>query len=152
MGLFFVALCAWMGAIQLPATAGTMTKDDLVLVASGKEHIINIEIAQTDQQKSLGLMFRKSLGRRAGMLFAYDKPQELTMWMRNTYISLDMVFIKAGGIVHRIEENTEPFSERVIASQGNVVAVLELAAGVARELSLKPGDSVRHPAIASPRP
>ena len=53
------------------------------------------------------------LDRRAGMLFSYPRPQELTMWMRNTYIPLDMVFIRADGVVHRIEENTEPFSEIV---------------------------------------
>ncbi len=130
--------------VATPAAASAMKKGELVLVTSAGEHRITIEIAQTEQQKALGLMFRRELGRRAGMLFAYAKPQELTMWMRNTYIPLDMVFIRRDGTVHRIEENTEPFSEDVIASQGNVVAVLELAGGVAREIGLKAGDRVRH--------
>lgn len=66
------------------------------------------------------------------------------MWMRNTYVSLDMVFIRADGVVHRIEANTEPLSERIIASQGPVTAVLELAAGSAEKLKLKLGDRVLH--------
>jgi uncharacterized membrane protein (UPF0127 family) len=65
--------------------------------------------------------------------------------MRNTYISLDMVFIKADGVVHRIEAHTEPLSERIIPSQGAVTAVLELVAGSAQKLQLKPGDRVLHP-------
>ena len=89
-------------------------------------------------------MFRKSLDPGKGMLFPYAKPQELTMWMRNTYIPLDMVFIKANGTIHRIAENTEPFSEDIVASQGEVTAVLELAGGVTRKLGIKAGDSVKH--------
>ena len=78
------------------------------------------------------------------MLFAYPKSFEITMWMKNTYISLDMIFIRKDGRVHRIEKGTEPFSERVIASQGDVSAVLEVAAGVADEIGLKPGDRIEH--------
>ena len=123
--------------------------DGLVLIADGQRHTIEIELAETSQQKAMGLMFRKNLARRAGMLFPYASPQELTMWMRNTYIPLDMVFIAKGGLVHRIEENTEPFSERIIASKGKVIAVLELAGGVARELGLKPGDKVEHASLTN---
>lgn len=147
MGLFslfvvFNVLVA--GAVS----AGGLKRDTLVLITGGKRHSIEIEIAESAQQKATGLMFRRSLARRAGMLFPYKQPQELTMWMRNTYIPLDMVFIAKGGVVHRIEENTEPFSERIIASKGKVVAVLELAAGVARELGLKPGDKVEYAALS----
>lgn len=92
-------------------------------------------------------MFRRSLADNAGMLFLYDRPQPVTMWMRNTYISLDMVFIAEGGRVHRIERATEPFSERVIDSGGNVVAVLELKAGTADRIGLAPGDRVRSPSL-----
>jgi len=76
----------------------------------------------------------------SGMLFFYETPQEITMWMRNTYIPLDMVFIRADGTVHRIEAMTEPLSERIIGSGGDVVACLELAGGAAQRLGLKPGD------------
>jgi hypothetical protein len=71
------------------------------------------------------------------------------MWMRNTYIPLDMVFIRADGTVHRIEPRTEPLSERIIASRGPVSAVLEIAGGAAERLGLKPGDKVRHPLFGS---
>ena len=71
------------------------------------------------------------------------------MWMRNTYIPLDMVFIKANGTIHRIAENTEPFSEDIVASKGDVAAVLELAGGVTRSLGIKPGDKVKHSHFAS---
>jgi uncharacterized membrane protein (UPF0127 family) len=66
------------------------------------------------------------------------------MWVRNTYIPLDMVFIRADGVVHRIEVKAEPLNERIIASQGAVSGVLELAGGVAQKLGLKPGDKVLH--------
>lgn len=122
-----------------------MRRETLALVTGAAEHVIQVEVTSTPEEKAMGLMFRTSLADDAGMLFPYTPPQEATMWMRNTYISLDMVFIRADGIVHRIQANTEPFSERVIASRGTVAAVLELKAGSAARLGLKPGDRVRHP-------
>ena len=83
------------------------------------------------------------------MLFPHKEPRELTMWMRNTYIPLDMVFIRADGTVHRIEAKTEPLSDRIISSKGPVSAVLEIAGGNADRLGLKPGDKVRHPAFGT---
>jgi uncharacterized membrane protein (UPF0127 family) len=121
-----------------------MRREPLTLVTAGGEHTFEVEVASTPEEKAMGLMFRTSLADGAGMLFPYSPPQEATMWMRNTYISLDMVFIRTDGIVHRIEARTEPFSERVIASRGDVAAVLELRAGTAERLGLKPGDRVRH--------
>lgn len=143
-GLFFVVAAWAMVALAGSLSAGDLKRDTLTLVAGDKRHVIAVELAETEREKAVGLMFRTELDRRAGMLFSYPRPQELTMWMRNTYIPLDMVFIRADGVVHRIEENTEPFSEKIIASQGDVVAVLELAGGVARELGLKPGHRVEH--------
>lgn len=129
----------------LPGPAhAQMREDKLTLVTSTGRHEILIEVAETLQQKSLGLMFRTSLPENRGMLFPYGKPQEITMWMRNTYIPLDMVFIRADGVVHRIEVKAEPLNERIIASQGAVSGVLELAGGVAQKLGLKPGDKVLH--------
>ena len=121
----------------------------MTLVTETGEHRFDIEIADSPQEKSYGLMFRTELGARAGMLFPYGDPQEITMWMRNTYIPLDMVFIRGDGTVHRVESRTEPMSERVIASEGNVTAVLEIAGGIADTLKLKPGDRVRHRAFGT---
>lgn len=130
------------------ATAGQsqseMRKDVLELITDSGKHTFKIEIAVTGEDKARGLMFRRSLATDAGMLFPYEPAQEATMWMRNTYISLDMVFIRADGVVHRIEANTEPFSEAVIASNGDVAAVLELKAGVAAQIKLKAGDRAVH--------
>jgi uncharacterized membrane protein (UPF0127 family) len=127
-----------------------MRREVLTLVTATGEHPIDVEIAENPEQKAMGLMFRTSLPDGAGMLFPYAPPQEATMWMRNTYIPLDMVFIRADGTVHRIERNTEPFSERIIASKGNVAGVLELKAGAADRLGLKPGDQVRHRLFGGP--
>jgi len=121
-----------------------MRKESLSLITASGEHRFMVEVTETAEQKARGLMFRRSLADDAGMLFPYAPPQEATMWMPNTYISLDMVFIRQDGTVHRIETGTEPFSEAVIASNGDVAAVLELKAGVAAKVQLKPGDKVVH--------
>ncbi len=140
--LLFVGLAALLGAAS-PGQA-EMRKDILKLVTASGEHRFTIEVAITGEEKARGLMFRRSLADDAGMLFPYEPPQEATMWMRNTYISLDMVFIRADGVVHRIELGTEPFAEAVIGSNGDVLAVLELKAGIADRIGLKAGDRAIH--------
>jgi uncharacterized membrane protein (UPF0127 family) len=130
--------------VSLLGPADAMRRETMKLVTQGATHTIDVEITETAQEKSQGLMFRTRLAENSGMLFFYDPPQEITMWMRNTYIPLDMVFIRADGVVHRIEARTEPLSEDIIASRGDVVACLELAGGVAERLGLKPGDRVEH--------
>ena len=126
------------------AATGEFRTDKLTVVSDSGEHSFNVELAETKEQQARGLMFRRSLGKREGMLFIHKEPSFLTMWMRNTYIPLDMIFIRANGAIHRIEPHTEPFSERIIESGARVTAVLEVAAGVSEELGLKPGDIVRH--------
>jgi len=140
--LFFCAVIMHMAAPTLAQKA--MQRDTLKLVTASGIHTFDIEVADTDEQKARGLMFRRSLEQNAGMLFPYTPPQEITMWMKNTYISLDMVFIKADGRVLRVAERTEPFSEKVIASQGDAAAVLEVIAGTAARIGIKPGDKVEH--------
>lgn len=127
--------------------------EKLELETAGGVIALDVEIADTPARQALGLMYRTELSDRAGMLFPYPAPREITMWMRNTYIPLDMVFIRGDGTVHRIAEMTEPHSEEIVASQGAVTAVLEIAGGAARRLGLKPGDRVlhRHFGTAGPR-
>lgn len=120
-------------------------KDQAEIVTANGAYSFSVEIADTEEERSQGLMFRKDLGEREGMLFFYDREQHISMWMRNTYIPLDMIFIKADGRVHRIAEHTEPFSEEVIGSGAPVLAVLEVNAGTADKLGIRPGDLVRHP-------
>ena len=139
----------------LPPTAldAAMRTERLWLVtAAGREAPIDVEIADDPQEKQVGLMFRTDLPDGKGMLFPYESPREVTMWMHNTYIPLDMVFIRPDGVVHRIETRAEPMSERIIGSQGPVNAVLELAGGAAERLGLKAGDRVRHPLFKSKAP
>jgi uncharacterized protein len=112
--------------------------------AAQGEHVINVEITETDEERAQGLMFRTHMPEKSGMLFFYKTPREITMWMRNTYVPLDMVFIRKDGTVHRVEARTEPLSEAIISSQGDTVACLELAGGEAARLGLKPGDKVDH--------
>jgi uncharacterized membrane protein (UPF0127 family) len=127
------------------AEAGApLAMETLELVTAGGVKTLQIEVARTEEQQAKGLMFRTKLADDHGMLFPHEKPREVSMWMRNTYISLDMVFIRADGTVHRIAERTEPLSEKIIRSQGDVAAVLELAGGAAERLGLKVGDKVRH--------
>jgi len=137
--------CVGALAMNLSAPrAAEMKRDTLTLVTKSGEHRIAVELAQTPAQMALGLMYRTKLEPSKGMLFTHKQPQEVSMWMRNTYISLDMVFIRADGTVHRIAHRTEPFSETVIASEGDVTGVLELRGGEAARLGLAPGDEVRY--------
>ena len=95
-----------------------MRVDKLWLVpASGQEVPIDIEVAEDPQEKAMGLMFRTELADNQGMLFPYSEARELSMWMRNTYIPLDMLFIRPDGVIHRIEARAEPMSERIINSR-----------------------------------
>lgn len=142
--LFVVMVALTLGSFGVLAK---MLEERLWLLTGAGERPITIEVAATPEEQSFGLMFRTKLDDDRGMLFPHPAPRELNMWMRNTYIPLDMVFIRADGVVHRIEVMTEPLSERIIASQGDVLAVLELAGGAAARLGLKPGDRVRYPRL-----
>lgn len=141
----------WPGARSEPSLASA-DEGRLELVTASGVHVFDVEIAATPEMQALGLMFRTNLPETKGMLFPHAVPREVTMWMRNTYIPLDMVFIRADGTVHRIEKRTEPLSERVIASEGPVSAVLEIAGGTADKLGIKPGDKVRHPYFTAGTP
>lgn len=127
------------------ARAGAAEFQTLEIVTRQGLQVFAIELAVTDEERANGLMFRRELPEGRGMLFDFSPQREVAMWMKNTYISLDMIFIRADGRIHRIAENTEPESTRLIQSQGPVKAVLELPAGTARRLGIAPGDKVGHP-------
>ena len=107
--------------------------------------VFAVELAVTDEERAKGLMFRKELPEGRGMLFDFKREQQVSMWMQNTYVSLDMIFIRDDGRIARIAENTEVLSERVIPSGAPVRAVLEVVAGTAKKLGIAPGDRVAHP-------
>lgn len=133
----------------LPADARMRVEQLSIIATDGRKVPIEIEVASDQQEKALGLMFRTELGDHQGMLFPYEEPRELSMWMHNTYIPLDMLFIRQDGVIHRIERQAEPLSDRVITSGGPVSAVLELAGGAADRLGIKPGDRVQHPIFSA---
>jgi len=144
-----LALMLLAGGFAGPAAA--MKRDTLKLHTKGGVKTINVEITETQEEKAKGLMFRTHLEDTDSMLFFYERPMEITMWMRNTLIPLDMVFIRPDGVVHRIEAWTKPFSEEIISSHAPVSACLELAGGAAERLGLKPGDRVEHPLFKARR-
>jgi uncharacterized membrane protein (UPF0127 family) len=108
-------------------------------------HVFAVELAVTPEQQAKGLMFRRELPEGQGMLFDFQKEQQASFWMKNTYIPLDMIFIRADGRVLRVAENTVPLSEAMISSGGPVRAVLEVIAGTAKKLGIAAGDRVAHP-------
>ena len=104
----------------------------------------NVELAITERQQAQGLMYRRHLSPNAGMLFDYKVPKLITMWMKNTFIPLDMIFIDSDGQVIKIVERTIPLSKSVITSDKKARAVLEVNSGTASKLGLRLGDSIKH--------
>lgn len=119
--------------------------EPLEIVSGDRRHRLSVEVMRTEGDRARGLMYRRYMAPEEGMLFDFGSEQNVSMWMKNTFISLDMVFIRADGRIHRIEQRTEPESEKIIPAGAPVRGVLELNAGMAIRLNLKPGDYIRHP-------
>src|SRR6201989_2065761 len=88
----------------------------LEIVTKSGVHVFSVEMATTEEEKTTGLMYRKELADGKGMLFDFSPEQEVSMWMKNTYVSLDMIFIRADGRILRIADNTEPLATKIIPS------------------------------------
>jgi uncharacterized protein len=123
--------------------------EPLVIATAAGPKSLRIEVADDPLEMQKGLMFRQSMPADQGMLFVHEADGERMMWMKNTYLSLDMLFIEANGRIHRIAERTQPFSEDTVASQGPVRAVLELNAGQAAAMGIKVGDMVKQRAFGN---
>ena len=134
-----VAGCA-LPAAQTPASAAA--QDTIEIVTSSGVHAFSVELATNDAERARGLMFRKSLPEGHGMLFDFQTDQQVQFWMRNTYIPLDMIFIRGDGRVLNIAQNATPLSDALIPSAGPVRGVLEVIAGTARKYHIAPGDRV----------
>jgi uncharacterized membrane protein (UPF0127 family) len=134
--------------LALLGSAGRLSAVDLQpleIVSKTGVHTFAVEMAVTPEEQAKGLMFRRELPEGQGMLFDFQREQPATFWMKNTYISLDMIFIRADGRILRIAEDTVPLSEALVPSGGPVRAVLEVVAGTAKKLGIAPGDRVAHP-------
>ncbi len=143
------AILVITGLAIASAPAGAASFQPLEIVTKNGVQVFSVEMATTDEEKQTGLMYRKELADGKGMLFDFNPEQEVSMWMKNTYVSLDMIFIRADGRILRIAENTEPLSTKIISSRGPARAVLEVVAGTAQKYGIRPGDRVGHPLFGS---
>ena len=120
----------------------TFPVSTLTIKGEGATHQFTVEVAKSPGQQAQGLMYRRKMAADAGMVFIYPSAKPISMWMKNTLIPLDMVFIGASGGVTHIVERTTPMSQTIISSGGPAKAVLELNGGTANRLKLKTGDRV----------
>jgi hypothetical protein len=130
-----VGLISSVAAIAQDDLDTAFQKDVLIIEASAHAcHRFDIYLAVTNGQRSRGLMFVRDLPQTAGMLFVYDRADFISMWMKNTYIPLDMVFVRSDGTISSVARNTEPLSLRSVASIEPVSYVLEFNAGITEKL------------------
>jgi uncharacterized membrane protein (UPF0127 family) len=139
------AASAVLAALCANPAARAASVQPLEIATKSGVQVFSVEMATTEEEKTTGLMYRKELPDGKGMLFDFSPEQQISMWMKNTYISLDMIFIRADGRILRIAENTEPLSTRIISSGGLAKGVLEVIAGTAQKYGIQPGDRVAHP-------
>jgi hypothetical protein len=139
-------LFAFLAAVPIRA-AGLQT---LEIVSTTGVHAFTVELVDNDADREKGLMFRKELPEGRGMLFDFHAEAPVSFWMENTYIPLDMIFIRGDGSILRIAENATPLSTKIIPSGGPVRAVLEVIGGTARKMGIAPGDKVASPIFKSP--
>lgn len=139
-------------ALAAPSFAQT-SKDDVVdfgspvpltVVSEDGTHDFMIERAITLDQQARGMMFRESMEPDSGMLFEFDEPKIATIWMKNTPLPLDIIFVRSNGKILKIEHMAQPYKLRSASSEAIVAAVLELQGGRSKELGIMPGDLVRH--------
>jgi uncharacterized membrane protein (UPF0127 family) len=120
-----------------------------IQTAKGMTHKFTVELALTEPQLEFGLMYRKSMPADHGMLFDFGVPRPVMMWMKNTVLPLDMLFLDKSGVVTHIQENAVPYSEAIISSGGAVDYVIELNGGVVKKLGLAVGDKVTSATISA---
>ena len=125
----------------------SMKSELSIITSNGSKHNFLVEVARTEEEKKIGLMFRKTLAKNAGMLFLYKREALRLMWMKNTFIPLDILFIDKNGVIKRVVKRTIPHSLATISSRQSVLAVLELRGGITSSLEIKKGDRIEHPAF-----
>lgn len=140
------AITALFFLVALPALAEEPMRFDkeplLIQTAAGKTLHFTVEVAVTPDQRAHGLMFRKTMGDDAGMIFDFGEPRRVAMWMENTFLPLDMLFADDTGTIRHIKENATPYSRDIIDSMSPVKYVVELNAGIVGKLGIKVGDRI----------
>ena len=147
--LLFIALL-----FLLPLSASAQTaKDDVVdfgtpvplsVVSESGTHEFLVERAVTLDQQARGMMFRETMGADTGMIFEFEEPKVATIWMKNTSIPLDIIFVRSNGRILKIEHMAQPYKLRSASSEAVIAAVLELQGGRSRDLGILPGDLIKH--------
>lgn len=137
-----VLLALW--AVQATAACAP---DRVDLRGAWGQARFSVEVVDTRETRAEGLMFRESLPRSAGMLFIYDAPTAPSFWMRNTLIPLDIIFIAPDGAISRVHHEAVPLDETPIPGGDNVLMVLEINGGLARQFGIAPGSELRHPRL-----
>ena len=132
---------------NLGEVSASMKSELSIITSNGSKHNFLVEVARTEEEKKIGLMFRKTLAKNAGMLFLYKREALRLMWMKNTFIPLDILFIDKKGVIKRVVKRTTPHSLATISSRKSVLAVLELKGGITSSLEIKKGDRIEHPAF-----
>ena len=133
-----------------PAKAQMLPTSPLAIQSSGQSHRFTVELANTEKQRAIGLMHRNTLAPDRGMFFDFQTERAEQFWMRNTFIPLDMLFIRSSGEIVFIAQNTTPHSDAPVGPAQPVQAVLELPGGTAARLGFKAGDVVQHAIFGSP--
>lgn len=138
-------LCLSSSIATAQSGLASFERDELTIVTQdGEEHSFSVEMALDPKQQAQGLMFRRQMAADAGMLFIYKPSREAVMWMQNTFLPLDMLFIKSDGRIVKVVERTVPQSTTRIPSGEAITGVLELNGGTASRLGIKAGDLVKH--------
>lgn len=145
--LLIAVLCLLPAATSAAASAAPPKSEALSVLTAKGERRFTVEVVREEAERNRGLMFRKSLAADAGMLFDYDPPQEVSFWMKNTLIPLDLLFLDERGGIIRIAAEATPLSEAPIPSGAPVLGVLEIMGGRAAEAGIAVGDRVLHPSF-----
>ena len=132
---------------NLGEVSASMKSELSIITSNGSKHNFLVEVARREEEKKIGLMFRRTLAKNAGMLFLYKREALRLMWMKNTFIPLDILFIDKKGVIKRVVKRTTPHSLATISSRKSVLAVLELRGGITSSLEIKKGDRIEHPAF-----
>ncbi|WP_371223829.1 DUF192 domain-containing protein [Roseovarius sp. 2305UL8-3] len=129
------------------ALASECREDQVHLRGDWGQARFTVELADDDEERAQGLMGRESMARSAGMLFVYPRPRLAGFWMKNTLIPLDMIFMDKTGTVTHVHHEAVPLDERPIFGGDNILAVLEINGGLARQMGIAAGTQLRHPAF-----
>lgn len=143
LGALMGAVLVFTSSAHAQGQSGLPVEPLQIISHDGKVHEFKVEVADTDQTREIGLMYRKSLAPDAGMLFDFKTPQDVAFWMKNTLIPLDMLFIDQNGVIVNIKEEATPLSETPIPAGAPVLGVLEIRGGRAGELGVMVGDRVK---------